>query len=157
MQNNHGREGQTLIETAFALILLLTITLGGIEFARAWYVKNSLKNAVRHGARLAVVTLGISDVTGQTCENTTCPASTPPSNSNEIIDAVCCSPGVPKTANTSVDLQITDDDSSGGLNAGDTVTVRVTYSKSDFFVVGNSPWPWSRGITMITDASMRFE
>jgi Flp pilus assembly protein TadG len=155
MQNNH-RDGQTLIETALALIILLTITLGGIEFARAWYVKNSLKNAVRHGVRLAVVTSGITELTGQACGNS-CPAPTPATTSNEIIDAVCCSPGVPNDANTSVDLRFTDDDSSGGLNAGDTVTVTVTYSKSDFFVVGNSPWPWSRGITMITDASMRYE
>src|SRR4030042_3019089 len=103
---DRNREGQTLIETALVLFLILLILLGISEFARAWYTKNSLKNAVRQGARVAVVTPGISDTTFICNSDTTCP------NSDLIINAVCCQPGVPRDIAprvTTVTLTIADD------------------------------------------------
>ena len=52
--------GTALIEMAFTLPLLLFISLGIIEFGRAFQVWQILTNAAREGARVAVLP-GISD------------------------------------------------------------------------------------------------
>ena len=96
----NNRKGQTLIETAVVLLILLIIVLGLAEFARAWFLKSSLKNAVRQGARVAVVitpATGLSPTSFQCTSTTACP------NTNVIINAVCCQPGV--KSGTSVTLQ----------------------------------------------------
>jgi Flp pilus assembly protein TadG len=62
--------GQTLIETVFVLALLLILIFGIAEFARAWYLKNSLNNASRVGARVAIVQFtlnGTTDPGGDSC------------------------------------------------------------------------------------------
>ena len=147
------QKGQTLIETALILFLLLLILLGISEFARAWYTKNSLKNAARQGARVAVVTSGI------TADSDTKPAS-PPANCDGLTGnaQVFCeiwisAPGLP--AGTIVNLTINDDDGSGGLNAGDTITVDATSTFT--YIVGGSPWPWPDSTDLTTNASMRYE
>lgn len=118
--NKAGKSnGQTVIETIFMLTILLMIFFMIAEFARAWYLKNSLNNAVRVGVRVAVVTAslpsgGISD--------TTCPASG--TTGDAVIDAVCTSPGVPG-GETVVSVIVTDDNGISGLNAGDTITVNA--------------------------------
>jgi Flp pilus assembly protein TadG len=159
------RKGQTLVETAIVLFLLLLILLGITEFARAWYTKNSLKNAARQGARVAVVADSITPTkitnpppgvgTYVPCGNSCPPASTPADNSY-VIGSVCCSPGIKNDATiTSVSLTYMDDDGSTDLSPGDTILVSV---KSTFtFIVGNSPWPWNKTQTFTTDASMRYE
>lgn len=126
-----------MIETAFVLIILLIILLGITEFSRGWFTKNSLKNAARHGARIASVTPSIVDVTGQ--------CSAP---NDVIVNAVCESPGVPDTTRVSLTIE-------GGGTAGDTVTLEVEY---DFnLIVGGGLWPWDKSITLVTGASMRHE
>ena len=157
MKIRKRQEGQTLIETAFVLFLLLLILLGITEFSRAWYTKNSMKNAVRSGARVAVVTPGISpgtSVSYVSCGSPTCPFAGTPASIADIRAFVCCSPGV-KPTTTSVSLTYTDDNSSGGLDRGDTILVsaRTTFT----FIVGNSPWPWGKEQTFTADASMRYE
>ncbi len=145
------QKGQTLIETAFILILILVILLGITEFSRAWFLKSSLKNAVRHGARVAVVTPGLVNQSGN------CPGT-------GIIAQVCSQPGVPAT-NTSVTLTIADTSSPGGLSSGDTVTVTAVYNNPNFFIVGGEfinfmkirLWPWERSLNITVDASMRYE
>lgn len=52
----HGNRGQSLIEFAIVLPLLLLIVFGITEFSRAWMTVNILNQAAREGARLAVVT-----------------------------------------------------------------------------------------------------
>jgi hypothetical protein len=60
-------------------------------------------------------------------------------------------------SDTDVSLTFTDDDSSGGLNKGDTVTISADFSDSDFFIVGGSPWPWPKEMNTNVSASMRYE
>ena len=48
------RRGNALIETAFVMIPLMTITFGGIEFGYLFFVKHSLQGAAREGARAAI-------------------------------------------------------------------------------------------------------
>jgi len=150
------REGQTLIETAFVLFLLLLILLGITEFSRAWYTKNSLKNAARQGARVAAVT----PVGSFPSENPfTCDTSTTCANPNAIINAVCCQPGIPKQdSGTSVTLICKD---LSGTKACSDVTsgdeIEVSTSSTFTFIIGNSPWPWSKSMDFTTNASMRYE
>jgi Flp pilus assembly protein TadG len=138
------QKGQTLIETALILFLLLLILLGISEFSRAWYTKSSLKNAVRSGARVAVVTPTIGDLGPLSCPQ-----------GNPIINVVCTSPGVKNDSRTSVSIDV--DPGSGPATNGDTVTVTATYSDPFFFIVGNSPWPWPKSFSITTNASMRYE
>jgi Flp pilus assembly protein TadG len=155
------QKGQTLIETAFILFVLLLILLGISEFARAWYNKNSLKNAVRQGARIAVVTPAATTAVCPIDSGTQqilCPQSRTftPCPGSGIVNAVCISPGV-SSGNSQVSICYRDgtEGSSGTLDTGDTVNVcgETTFT----FVVGNSPWPWPKTITISTDASMRYE
>jgi Flp pilus assembly protein TadG len=137
------QKGQTLIETAIVLFLLLLILLGITEFARAWYTKNSLKNAARQGVRTAVVTQDITAFTDTACPDP-CPGTKPTctgacTDGNPVVRyAVCCdSPGV-NEANTQARMDIYDP--SGAVRSGyalkdDTVTITVTNQFS--FIVGN--------------------
>lgn len=52
----HSREaGQSLVELAIALPILLAVVVGIFEFGRAWNVRQVLTAAAREGARLAVI------------------------------------------------------------------------------------------------------
>ena len=51
--------GQALVEMAIILPLLLLLVMGIFEFGRAMYIKNTLTQAARSGARAAVVTSGL--------------------------------------------------------------------------------------------------
>ena len=59
----NSRRGQTLIEFAMILPILMMLIFGVIEFGRYLYLKNSVTNAAREGARKAVVTNPWSDST----------------------------------------------------------------------------------------------
>lgn len=151
MKKNSGKKGQTLIETALILMILLTILIGIAEFARGWFIKNSLKNASRQGARLAAVTDGL---TLGTTIFPPCPTPKVCPQADIFLNAVCCQPGVP--AGTTFTLTVTDENPpSGTVNSGDTVTISTSTLLS--FVIGDSPWPWSKDRTVTTDASMRYE
>ena len=152
-----AQKGQTLIETALILFLLLLILLGISEFARAWYTKNSLKNAVRSGARLAVVTPSLdSYLTGANCDS-------PPTNfedcpnANAIANAVCTSPGVKNDSTTKVCVAVEEQPPVDLtlVDSGDTITVAATSTFT--YIVGGSPWPWPTSTNLTTDASMRYE
>jgi Flp pilus assembly protein TadG len=52
-----------MVEIALSILLLMLILVGIFEFGRAMYVKNSLTNAARAGARQAVVTQAITEGT----------------------------------------------------------------------------------------------
>jgi len=50
-----GESGQSLVEFAIVLPILLAVVIGIFEFGRAWNVYQVLTNAAREGARRAVV------------------------------------------------------------------------------------------------------
>jgi hypothetical protein len=152
---NRNRKGQTLIETALVLFLILLILLGITEFSRAWYTKNSLKNAVRQGARVAAVTPANNITTPFNCINPSCPLS------DAVSNAVCCQPGIPRTPASNTQVSIECRDTSGAIigcalisNNG---TVKVSATSIFSFIIGNAPWPWQRNTTMNVDAAMRYE
>lgn len=153
-----NRNGQTLIELALVITLLAVIIFGITEFARAWFLKNSLKNAVRQGARVAAVTpaANLSPI------SFTCTPSCP--DPNAIINAVCCQPGV--KAGTNVTLTcFTPNDGCAKITSGGTVKITATFTDNNFFIVGGTYfeflglkiWPWEKSLTITVDASMRYE
>ena len=52
LRNSHG---QALVEFALLLPLVMLILIGIVEFGRAWQAKQTLTDAAREGARVAVV------------------------------------------------------------------------------------------------------
>jgi hypothetical protein len=50
-----NRKGQALVEFALVLPVLLLLIVGMLEFARAWNLHQSMTDAVREGARRAVL------------------------------------------------------------------------------------------------------
>jgi Flp pilus assembly protein TadG len=55
MKRIRSERGVALIETALTLPLLLLVTIGAVEFGRAYQTWQVLTNAAREGARLAVL------------------------------------------------------------------------------------------------------
>lgn len=60
MNTKKNEKGQTVIETALLIILLLVLFFGIAEIARAWWYKGQLGTAARAGAREQVVQNNIS-------------------------------------------------------------------------------------------------
>ncbi len=69
MKRKREERGVELIELAFVLPLLLLISLGTIEFGRAYYTYNILSKALRDGARYAATSRIKSDGTWVSTEN----------------------------------------------------------------------------------------
>jgi Flp pilus assembly protein TadG len=49
-------DGQALVETGIVIVLLVVLSMGVIEFGRAWMVGNMITHAARDGARAAALT-----------------------------------------------------------------------------------------------------
>jgi Flp pilus assembly protein TadG len=57
-QGRLNRKGQALVEFALVLPLILLLVVGMLEFARAWNLHQVMTDAVREGARRAVLADG---------------------------------------------------------------------------------------------------
>jgi len=166
-----NQKGQALVETALVLPLLLLLVMGLFEFGRAMYIKNTLNNAARAGARAAVVTPIYNVSTNPTGLETTTSA---PLNStctftdanSTVLQLICNSiyNGIPKNE-VAVDIVITDLDPlvTPGLSHGDNVNIKLTLNNFQFItpigpltnLIGGTPI--STPTTMIGEASMRYE
>lgn len=129
LYKERGERGQTLIETVFVIMILLLLIFSVAEFARGWYIKNSLNNAARIGARFAAVE----------------PDITQP-NDPEISAKVLAQSGVPTNATVAVAL------------TGDTVTVTVSIAFPGGFSYFGKLIPGLEEITELSSsAAMRYE
>jgi Flp pilus assembly protein TadG len=54
------RSGQSMVEFALVVVLLVLLVIGIAEFARAWNVYQIVTNAAREGARLASLPVGFT-------------------------------------------------------------------------------------------------
>lgn len=63
-----NKRGQTLIEAAFVLPILFLVTFAVIEFGWYFWAANSVSNASREGARIAVVTPDLKENDPQVTE-----------------------------------------------------------------------------------------
>jgi hypothetical protein len=157
-----NQKGQALIETALVIPLLLLLVMGLFEFGRAMYIKNTLNNAARAGARAAVVTpkydittnpTGLDATTAQTL-NISC--NFPDGPNSKVFQFICDSiyNGIPKDE-VAVDIVISDLDPlvAAGLSHGDNVKVKLTWG--NFKPVLPNLIPISN--TIVGEASMRYE
>jgi Flp pilus assembly protein TadG len=161
MKTSNKQHGHTLIETAIILVVLLLIVFGITEFARAWFNKNSLKNAARQGVRVAAVTLAATDTVCPVnasgnilCDSSRSFTSCP--NSDTVFDAVCKSPGIAVQSNPQVSKCFRDATGglAGTLDADDTVNVCVRMNFTRIVPSGIFPFVPSQ---FYADASMRYE
>lgn len=169
-----NNKGQTIVETAIILPILLILVLGIFEFGRAMYIKNTLNNAARAGARAAVVLPPNSTSSPEglvystdpitVLLNRDCSYATPTAN-RSIYITVCNSlyNGISKDK-VSVTVQIKDLDNSNSLNSGDEVDVLVSwadyptlFSKAIPAVGGTDVTIMGSGLTLTGEASMRYE
>lgn len=131
-----GAEGQTLVEFALILFLLLTVLFGITEFGRAWYYSNALTNGVREGARLAATL----DTDASYVDNV----------SNYTFAQITSV--IPGDKLTGVTVNPPD---FANISTGTPVTVTATY---DFEVLTGSIVPHFSGTKQITrQATMRYE
>ena len=140
--------GQALVEMAIILPLLMLLIMGIISFGRAMYIKNTLTNASRAGARTAAVTPDIIDQTGATCGTT---------GKNEKIYQTVCNDiysGINKN-DVTINVTTTDLDSSGTLNPGDMaeVTVILDNFRTKYRIIPFIPVP----NTLSGTTAMRYE
>jgi hypothetical protein len=61
-RRREAHRGQTLVEFALVLPLLVLILVGIFDFGRAIYAYNTVSNAAREGARLAIVDQTTADI-----------------------------------------------------------------------------------------------
>jgi len=59
----HRTRGQSLVEFALILPILLILMLGILDFGRAIFAYNSVSNGARSGARVAIVNQDIDEIT----------------------------------------------------------------------------------------------
>lgn len=55
-----GERGLAIVEMAFILPIFLFVTLGLVEFSRAWLTVNTMNHATREAVRLAVTTANLT-------------------------------------------------------------------------------------------------
>jgi Flp pilus assembly protein TadG len=140
--------GQALVEMVLVIFVLMLLVFGIFEFGRALYIKNTLTNAARAGARAAVVTPDIVNASNATCSS---------SGANQKIYQTVCSnifQGI-KPGDVTIDVAITDLNSSGGLNAGDMVAVAASLKsyRSKYRIIPLIPVPDS----LKGETAMRYE
>ncbi len=167
-------KGQTIVETAIILPILLILVLGIIEFGRAMYVKNTLNNAARAGVRAAVV-LPLYDATTNSSGLQTTPTpvllssacgSSGPNKS--VYDIICGSltNGIPRNNSTAVSIAAFTSYSTptSSPKTNDRITVSITWTNYPTLfnkaipVVGNTNVTiMGSGLTLTGVASMRYE
>jgi Flp pilus assembly protein TadG len=127
--HRNPESGVALIESAFVLPLLLVLTMGMLDFGRAFHTKSVLDQAAREGARIAVVTSPDADLV------------------TEKVNEVLASSGV-----TASSVTIT-----GPVNNMVTVTVTTTFTFITPGVFALVNGDYGNTIPMSGQTVMRFE
>lgn len=157
--NGMYSKGQALVEMAILLPLLLLLVMGIFEFGRAMYIKNTLTQAARAGARTAVVTPGlVSPIIDGVCSDT----------SSIVIQSTCNSlySGIDKS-DARIDIKVfaPGEDLETGTpktttaasppSSGDTVKVQVNINnfRSKYRIVPFIPLP----AVLSGNTAMRYE
>lgn len=93
-----GRErGQSLVELAIVLPVLLALVVGIFEFGRAWNVYQVITNAAREGARLAVIPTSSESVVRTAIEDALQRAALDPAAGSISVSGMGSGTGTPTT------------------------------------------------------------
>jgi Flp pilus assembly protein TadG len=68
LQSRNSDRGQTLVEFALILPVFVLVLVGIFDVGRAVYAFNTVNNAAREGARLAIVDQTVSDIQDRAAE-----------------------------------------------------------------------------------------
>lgn len=156
-----NQSGQALVETAIVLPLLVLLIMGLFEYGRYMYLRNTLNNAARSGARTAAVTPIYNSTThpdgmasGNTSHTLACSDSEYAASNGAVYRSICNSifNGIPKNE-VVVNISYTELATPGGLSSGDSVDLSLTWDKYEAVL------PLLTPITnrIIGQASMRYE
>lgn len=131
-----GERGQSMVEFALILPLLLMLVFGIIEFGNAWRTSQLLTNFAREGARRAVV-----------------PNAPPDAQLRQDIQNMMTANGLsPSAANIEFECAGSAGGTCGSGASGQPETVRISYDYGfDFF------GPRFGSITLETESTMRNE
>ncbi|KAB0666539.1 pilus assembly protein [Oryzomonas japonica] len=130
-----GSKGQALVELALILPILLLLILGVIEFGRAFYMKNTLTNAVRHAARKAAVNTSWNQNSIRFWTYSAVPASW---GNTSVITLAQSSPASPPSSGSGADI---------------TVTAKLKFNT----IVPHFSFPFKNYTTISAQATMRYE
>jgi len=137
-----GRGGQTLVEFALIVGLILALLFGIMEFARAWQYTNALTNGVRDGARFASTIQGPNFKTEVQNYTFSLITSAIPNDPSLVIDVLKNSSSIPPASGES-------------FKSSDTVTVTAS---CDFDILTGSIIPFFSGTkTLVREATMSHE
>jgi len=143
-----NRSGQTIVEFALIVALLLAVLFGIVEFGRAWFYSNHISNSVRASARYGAVLGNASTSVSFAKSKIETYATT------EIQSYINVQSG-DLTVNAQFFQDGTTTPRTGNLARGDTIEVSATYN---FTILTGSIIPYFSGTRPITrTASMRFE
>jgi len=152
IRRRKGEAGQTIVEFALVVTLLLAILFGIVEFGRLWFYSNHLNNSVRAAARYAAVLgstpAGFSGATVDTYLRNE--ISKQKNNGGRIMDPA-------QIQNIAVTITAPDGSHPASPARGDTIEVTVRYRfmlLSGLLIkyIGLPP-----SITLKRSASMRYE
>jgi hypothetical protein len=87
-----SNSGQSLVELAIALPILLGLVIGIFEFGRAWNIRQVTTNAAREGARLAVIQAADQLVVQSQIEGRLSDAGLDPGLATITINGMVCPP-----------------------------------------------------------------
>lgn len=89
--------GQSLVEFAIVMPVLLAVVIGIFEFGRAWNVRQVITNVAREGARLAVVPSSSESAVRATIDSGLSAAALNPASSTVTIQGMGGGTGSPST------------------------------------------------------------
>ena len=155
-----NNKGQTIVETAIVLPVLILLVLGIFEFGRAMYIKNTLNNAARAGARAAAVLpkMDATNTNGLVVpETVTLNTACSFDGANKTVYETVCGglmSGIPRNETTVAIAAFTSYSTATTTPThGDRVTVSVTWP--NFKSIVSNLIPLGGGLT--GEASMRYE
>ena len=82
-----SRAGQSLVEMAMVLPVLVFLTFGLLDFGRAYYFQVSVTNAAREGARVAILNI-YTGPQSPSCSSSNSYATCPVQTDGNIVNAV---------------------------------------------------------------------
>lgn len=89
--------GQSLVEMALVLPILLALLVGIVELGRAWNIRQVIVNAAREGARVAVIPLNGEDDARAEIESRLRDAALDPADATIEIEGISGITGTPTT------------------------------------------------------------
>jgi Flp pilus assembly protein TadG len=138
MRNRRSARGQNLVEVALVLPILIIMMLGIVSFGLIYFIRGSVENGAREGARYGSVNL-TPTATADSIKDRVRRTVTAVDPSSLTIDVTCCD-----------DTDVCNPPPDASCIPPNRVTVKVQYPLTTF-------WPGPAPATYGTSSTMRIE